>query len=455
MRWITHALVALGVLWLAIRALHRRFIAKYRIDTDCTALRASYDYIVVGAGSAGCALAARLSEDSDVSVLLLEAGGSDDLLNIHVPAAAIKLQRQTDTDWCYETTPQQHAHGNMAGKRGYWPRGKVMGGCSSLNYMLYVRGAAADFDSWAASGAGDEWNYASVLPYFKRMERVDAEHSTVPPSKWRGTDGPMPCNFIISPQPTTHAFIAAASLSGLCPINPDYNAETIFGVSMSQYNVAGGKRVNTATAYVAPALLTRSNLHVLTRAHVQRVLFSPEKEAVGVALKCGSNAAQLERKGETIVRAKREVILAAGAVGSPQLLELSGIGQRRVLEPLGIPVVCELNGVGENLQDHLIVPVSHEARIPTLAAEHLTATSVWQFLRHGSGPLTGNGGAEALAWIHSAAHSKANIPPQFAHATPDIQFHFIAGTIDPKDLSVFNIRERSVRNLQRMVRNKK
>jgi len=216
----------------------------------------------VGAGSAGAALAARLAEqDPALTVLLLEAGGSDDVLNIDVPAAAIKLQRKAESDWLYQTEPQTHAHTNMQDSRGNWPRGKVMGGSSSLNYMLFVRGAPADFDSWAASGAGEEWSFKSLLPYFQRLENIRAEENDVPASPLRGTAGPMPCRTIISPQPATRAFLDAAAASGHLPANPDYNAESIFGVGTAQYNVKGGKRFNTSTAYVAPALLTRQNLH--------------------------------------------------------------------------------------------------------------------------------------------------------------------------------------------------
>ena len=220
---LTKAFLGLGVLYLAARWMHRRYLAKYKSDLTATACRPEYDYIVVGAGSAGAALAARLAEqDRSLQVLLLEAGNSDDTLEVKVPAAAIKLQLKPATDWCYMTEPQTHAHGNMADARGCWPRGKVMGGSSSLNYMLFVRGAPQDFESWAAAGAGSEWSYQSVLPYFKRLENVTQEESAVKPTEHRGTQGPMPCRTIISPQEATQAFIDASVASGM-QLNPDYS----------------------------------------------------------------------------------------------------------------------------------------------------------------------------------------------------------------------------------------
>jgi len=447
--WLTRGLIGLGVLFLAAKALHRRFLAKYQADLSSTAFAPEYDYIVVGAGSSGAALATRLAEqDPKLQVLLLEAGGSDDVLNINVPAAALKLQRKPDTDWCFITQPQTHAMGNMVDRRCCWPRGKVLGGSSSLNYMLFVRGAPADFDSWAAAGAGDTWNYQSVLPYFKRLECVREGDSTVKPSPLRGTDGPLPCNLIISPQPSTAQFIESAQKSGLVgPVNEDYNGSSIFGVGKSQYNVRGGKRCNTATAYVVPALSKpAANLHVLSHAHVQRVLFNERKEAQGVALKRGTDAARMRDQPETFIRARREVILCGGAIGTPQLLELSGLGSRRVLQPLGISLVHELPGVGENLQDHLAVPVFHESSLPTLSAADETLKNVWQWLRHGTGPLTGNM-VEAMAWFNTAAHAGAGIP----RSMPDMQFHFLAGTIGADEFHCFNTRDDAVARFKELM----
>lgn len=449
-RWLVRGLIAVGIGLLAAKAIYQRLFARYRADIESQSLLPEYDYIVVGGGSAGAVVAARLSEDPDVTVLLLEAGGSDDRLNSNIPAAALKLQRDPEVDWCYQTVPQAHAQGNMANRVSNWPRGKMMGGCSANNYMLFVRGAPGDFDAWAALGAGATWAYERVLPYFKKLESVTPETSTVTPSPLRGTDGPMACNLITSPQVTAHAFVDAADASGLCPKNPDYNGSSILGVGLSQYNVRDGKRCSTGTAYIAPALAQhRPNLHVRTHAHVQRVLFSPSKAAIGVAIKTGTCC--LANQPETLVRAREEVILSAGAIGSPQLLELSGVGQRAVLGPLGIPVIADRSGVGESLQDHINVPVFHESTVSTLSSADETLGNLYEYAVNGRGRLTSNS-VEALGWIKTAAHGTANIHPSFAHTIPDVQFHFLCSTITPAELAPFNFNQQTIERITKLVR---
>jgi len=433
---ITAALLGAGVAYLAARRIHRRYWAKYPVDPCTVPLDAVYDYIIVGGGSSGCALAARLSEDRHCSVLLLEAGGSDELFNISCPAAAITLQREAATDWCYLTSVQKDCHLGMVENKGCWPRGKVLGGSSSLNYMVYVRGAAADFDAWAASGAGEEWSYKNVLPYFKKLEDVSPSNSTIPPSEWRGVGGPVPCNYLASPHEVTKHYLDAAASAGYA-INPDYNGESILGNGMTQCNVKNGRRVNTATAYLAPILRSRPNLTVAAHAHVQRVLFNDDKEAVGVALKRGIHLHCLRCAPDIVIRARREVILCGGTIGSAQLLELSGVGQRKVLEPLGIKIVQELNGVGENLQDHLALPVMAESTLRTLSPADLNLSNIWQYLRHGRGSLTCQM-VEALSFIKTPAHDHACMPQPFRDQCPDIQFHWIAGTPDADDVYKFN-----------------
>jgi choline dehydrogenase len=316
--------------------------------------------------------------------------------------------------------------------------------------MLFVRGAAGDFDSWAALGGGDAWTHKSLLPFFQKLESVSASTSTVKASPLRGTDGPMPCNLIQCPQETTHAFIESTASSGVCEKVEDYNAESIFGVSMSQYNVRGGRRWNTATAYLVPALAKYPNLHVLTHAHAQRVLFGPNKEALGVAIKKGSCFATMQNQPETIIRCRGEVILSGGAIGSPQLLELSGIGRPEVLTPLGIPIIAARSGVGENLQDHLAVPVFRESKVNTLCGADENIGNIFKFVVQGTGALTGNM-VESLAWLKTPAHPRMNIHPAYAARIPDLQFHFLAGTIDPKDLHVFHTLPSSVERLQKLM----
>lgn len=174
--WLWRAVYALGLVYFVVRSFLLRFFSKYSVNTHETTLAAGYDYIVVGGGSAGAALAGRLSEDSNVRVLLLEAGGSDDRLHVKIPAAAIKIQRSLQ-DWCYQTVPQQHCQYNMQERQSNWPRGKMLGGCSAINYMIYVRGHRADFDSWASNGCGAEWDYEHMLHYFKKLETV---HPSIP-----------------------------------------------------------------------------------------------------------------------------------------------------------------------------------------------------------------------------------------------------------------------------------
>jgi choline dehydrogenase len=308
------------------------------------------DYIVVGAGSAGAALAARLTEDPAVTVLLLEAGGPDSALALHVPAAFSKLFRGP-FDWNYDTVPQPA----LENRTVYWPRGKTLGGSSSLNAMMWIRGFAADYDEWAAS-AGDAWSWRALEPYFRRVERTEAAaHET------HGIDGPQSVEHQRDPRPHTAAFLDAAREVG----HPVTAANLPEGQGFSQTMVSQrrGARASTADAYLRPAK-RRRNLRIVTGALVRRVTLSAasatagEPRATGVYVEIGG-----------VIRhanARREVILAGGAINTPQLLMLSGIGPAEHLAEHGIPLVVDAPEVGGNLQDHLIAGFAPEARGGTL-----------------------------------------------------------------------------------------
>lgn len=349
------------------------------------------DYIVVGAGSAGCVIAARLSEQPDVSVLLLEAGGHDSDPRIRVPAAFPKLFK-TSYDWDLETVPQRAA----AYRRMYWPRGKVVGGSSSINAMVYMRGNRRDFDDWAANGCLG-WSFRECLPWFKASEcnaRLRDE--------MHGTGGDLSVSDVVSPNPLSLAFVAACEQAGI-PRNPDFNGFEQVGTGLYQVTQRKGQRCSAAGAFLKPAL-GRPNLEVQTGARAVEVLFDGSR-AIGVVF--------LQRGVRCEVRAEREVILCLGAVHSPQLLMLSGVGPAAQLLEYGIACRHDLPGVGENLHDHPIIGtiVNCRERITLDAAE-----TAWNFARYvalKSGPFTSNV-AEAGAFVKSAA----------SRDRPDLQFHF-------------------------------
>lgn len=295
----------------------------------------TFDYVIVGAGSAGCVLAARLSEDPGVSVCVLEAGPTDWHPYIHVPAGFIKTFYDRRVNWLYSQEPGPYTNG----RRIVAPRGKTLGGSSSINGMVFNRGQPLDFDTWAQLG-NRGWGYADVLPYFKRLERRVGEADP----DYRGTEGPLTVTDVDWRHPLCEAFIAGAVSIGI-PRNPDYNGATQEGVSYSQRTIARGRRVSSAGAYLRPAM-GRANLAVRTRAHATSLILEGRR-VTGVRYRQGG-----ARGAPREVRAGREVILSGGAYNSPQLLQLSGIGPADVLRPLGIEVRHELPGVGVGLQDH-------------------------------------------------------------------------------------------------------
>lgn len=347
-----------------------------------------YDYVIVGAGSAGCVLAARLSEDPDVRVALIEAGGPDTAQEIHIPAAFPQLFK-SDLDWDLDSDPEP----GIGGRRAYLPRGKVFGGSSSINAMIYIRGNRADYDGWAAAGATG-WSYADVLPYFRRSE--DNERGE---DLYHGVDGPLTVSEGRSRHPLASAFVQAAQQAGH-KANDDFNGETQEGVGRYQLTQRGGLRCSAAVAYLHPAL-ARPNLTVLSSARAHRVLVEGGR-ATGV---------EVERGGDTeVVRAEREVILSAGAYESPKLLMLSGIGPAAALSAFGIGVIRDLP-VGQGLQDHYMTLLNFRTDAVSLLGA-ATPENAALLQTEGRGPLTSNIG-EAGGFFRSRPGLSA----------PDVQFH--------------------------------
>ena len=309
---------------------------------------AEFDYIVVGAGSAGCVMANRLSEDPDASVLLLEAGGKDDNIWIHIPVGYIKTMQDPGVNWLFETEPEEYTYNRSIPV----PRGKVLGGSSSINGMLYVRGQSQDYDTWAQLG-NRGWSFDDVLPYFKKSENnVDR------PTELHGVGGLLQVEDLSETYPILDAFIDAAEEAGY-PKNPDYNGTTQEGFGYYQVTQKGGRRYSVSRAFLDP-IRGRANLKVETDAFARDVILEGKK-AVGINYTVHGFP--------RAARARKEVILCAGAIQSPQILELSGVGQPELLREHGIEVRHELAGVGENHQDHYISRMAWKVKQPVTLNE--------------------------------------------------------------------------------------
>ncbi|GHB85313.1 GMC family oxidoreductase [Persicitalea jodogahamensis] len=355
-----------------------------------------FDYIIVGAGSAGCVLANRLSADPAVTVLLLEAGGPDRKMEIHIPAAYAKLNR-TEVDWGYSTEPQEH----VLNRRLYLPRGKTLGGSSSINAMAYVRGNRADYDEWAALG-NPGWSYEEVLPYFVR-----SEHNEQITNQYHGHDGELNVTFAQRYQtPVAEAFVAACVENGL-PENRDYNGAEQRGAGLLQFTIKNQKRHSASAAFLRP-VMSRPNLTIITHALTERIIVQNDR-AVGVVFRSA-------RSGQQEAMASKEVILSAGVFNSPQLLMLSGVGDAEMLKANGIAVKKHLPGVGQNLQDHLFFPITTLSKIPLINNELTLPRQLRGFLQYTlfkSGPLT-------ISPLEAVAFLKVTDSPD----PVDMQFHF-------------------------------
>ncbi|MFN3214382.1 MAG: GMC family oxidoreductase [Henriciella sp.] len=363
---------------------------------------AEFDYIIVGAGSAGCVLANRLTEDGKSTVLLLEAGGKDTSPMIHIPVGYATTLKDPKVNWLYETEPDPGTHDRVH----TWPRGKVLGGSSSINGLLYIRGQRQDYDGWAQLGLRG-WSYDDLHPYFLRSQNQERDGMD-----GHAKGGPLNVSDVTEKHPVSDAVIEAGKAMGLP--HRDVNGEDQEGVAYYQLTVKNGRRCSAAVAYLNPAK-KRQNLQIETKALAAKVLFDG-KRAIGV---------EYTQNGHTITaNARAEVILAGGAINSPQLLELSGIGHPDLLGAQGIDVVSALPGVGENLQDHFVIgnryrmkpgspSVNQQSRGLAMIGE------VFKYLIQRKGLLT-----------LSAAHVAAFIKTRPELATPDVQYHILPATMD-------------------------
>lgn len=378
---------------------------------DQRRLEKAYDFIIVGAGSAGCVMANRLSENPDWNVLLIEAGDSENLF-MDIPSIVHLLQRY-EVNWGYKTEPSEEYCLGMKGKQCNWPRGKVMGGSSVLNYMIYTRGNPQDYDNWAAMG-NEGWNYSYVLPYFKKLENSKVKNVKTD-KNYRSRGGPLTITDDFFMSPIGEKFVAAGVEYGLP--NVDYNGPTQVGASKIQSNLKKGYRQSANVAYLYP-IHDRPNLHVKKRSHVTNLVIDENsKRVLGVTF---------QNKGKTYsIKARREVIVSAGAINSPQLLMLSGIGPADHLRQVGIKSIVNLP-VGYNLMDH-VAPgaVTMQSKVPGISFSDVIGlfnVNFVDFVQNHRGPMTGPGGCESVIFADTLDQKNMN-------GYPDIELLQLAGTM--------------------------
>ncbi|MFN0084526.1 MAG: GMC family oxidoreductase [Blastocatellia bacterium] len=370
-----------------------------------------FDYVIIGAGSAGCVLANRLTEDPAVRVLLLEAGGPDRKQEIRIPAAFPKLFK-TEYDWAYHTEPEPH----LENRRVFWPRGKTLGGSSAINAMIYSRANAADHDAWREFGVTG-WSYEEMLPWYKK-----SEHNERWENRWHGRGGPLNIADARSINPLTREFVEAAKEAGIV-FNEDFNGAAQEGVGYFQVTHKSGRRWSAAAAFLKPAM-RRKNLTVRTGAQVTRLLFEKSR-AVGVAFVWEGREQQ--------AAASREILLSGGAINSPQILMLSGLGPADHLRSRDLPIIADLPGVGQNLQDHPLIGVEFECTEPIGLHKADNFRNILQYMLFQRGPLSSNVG-EAGAFLHTRPTLRA----------PDLElvfapvFYMESGMANP-DLHGFSI----------------
>lgn len=373
------------------------------MSSSSTQFDESHDYLIIGGGSAGCALAGRLSEDSSLRVAVIEAGGSGDSWVINTPTAGVFMIPTKLNNWAFETVPQV----GLNGRRGYQPRGKTLGGSSAINAMVYVRGDRSDYDHWASLG-NTGWAFNDVLPFFIKSECNDTFGAPL-----HGQSGPLKVSQLRTDNPFQQRWLDAARERGL-PITDDFNGTSQEGVGIYQVTQHNGERWSAARGYLRPHMGLRKNLSVMTNTQVQRILFDG-KRAVGIEIKQGGRVLRLQ--------ARREVILSAGALQSPQLLMLSGVGDATALQQLGLPVVHHLPGVGANLQDHPdftfgYLTDSMDAVGISLKGSVRTLREIGRYRRERRGMITTNF-AEGGGFLKTRSEL----------AVPNVQLHFVVALV--------------------------